>query len=141
MELTIAATLALVSCFYLSLTTSPVSGYSSKCSGKWRIHACLGGNGKRSDPDMSPEKIQPSLLHRVLISDAQQLNRILQETPQTSDDSTYLSPFDDGSYKSVSDDDFSQPIDRSVPEVRALRQYLEALKIQRALREGSEDLM
>ncbi|CAL1548592.1 unnamed protein product, partial [Lymnaea stagnalis] len=75
---------------------------------------------------MSPEKIPPSLLHRVLISDAQQLNRLLQVS-HASHDNTFLSPFDDAGYKSVSDEDFSQAIDRSVPEVRQLRQYLEAL--------------
>ncbi|KAK0057820.1 ggng 1, partial [Biomphalaria pfeifferi] len=42
MELTIAANLALVSCIYLTLITSPASGYTWKCKGKWFIHACLG---------------------------------------------------------------------------------------------------
>ncbi|XP_060067767.1 uncharacterized protein LOC132547969 [Ylistrum balloti] len=38
-------------CVYLSVNFSSVSaGWRGKCRGRWSIHACLGGNGKRSGP-------------------------------------------------------------------------------------------
>lgn len=43
---------------YFLSTVSTVNG--RKCSGRWAIHACYGGNGKRSSPssDNSLENIQ-----------------------------------------------------------------------------------
>ncbi|KAL8570921.1 hypothetical protein ACOMHN_023594 [Nucella lapillus] len=37
-----------------------------KCSGRWAIHACWGGNGKRSDPsvDLAPS---PTVLRQLLL--------------------------------------------------------------------------
>ncbi|XP_069134608.1 uncharacterized protein [Argopecten irradians] len=37
---------AVTCCVYLSVNISSVS--AGKCRGRWSIHACLGGNGKRS---------------------------------------------------------------------------------------------
>ncbi|XP_052807966.1 uncharacterized protein LOC128236877 [Mya arenaria] len=42
------AFIAFYTCVYISSSISTAYGY--KCSGKWAIHACFGGNGKRSGP-------------------------------------------------------------------------------------------
>lgn len=82
MEITLGSsfTVALLSCIYISLIMTPT--VSAKCYGKWAIHACWGGNGKRSDPNLSPssEKVRPSLLRQLLIKDVQRLSDILQST-------------------------------------------------------------
>ncbi|XP_059179184.1 uncharacterized protein LOC131958269 isoform X2 [Physella acuta] len=140
MELTIVASFALISCLYLATLSTPVSG-SGKCKGKWQIHACFGGNGKRSDPNMSQDTELPaSLLKTVLISDAQKLNRMLSENEALPDEASQPAyPYDDTVSKN--DYDYNQQLNRITPEIRNLRKYLEALKIQHALRESGDDLI
>ncbi|KAK6170808.1 hypothetical protein SNE40_019112 [Patella caerulea] len=50
MEVRCSVLITVTSILYLILTVSTVSG---KCSGRWAIHACFGGNGKRSDPSVA----------------------------------------------------------------------------------------
>uniref|UniRef100_A0A0B6ZT42 Uncharacterized protein n=1 Tax=Arion vulgaris TaxID=1028688 RepID=A0A0B6ZT42_9EUPU len=135
MELSIGVSFALVSCVYLLVFTSPAT---AKCRGQWAIHACFGGNGKRSDPNMSPEtNIEPSLLRRVLFSDAQNLNRITQNDNSALNEDV-MSPAEneiDG-LKNTDDESNRMQLTRNAPEVRDLRRYLRALVIQHALREN-----
>lgn len=93
MELTFGSsfTVALLSCLYISLITCPV--VTAKCHGRWAIHACFGGNGKRSDPNMSPstDELPPTLLRQLLVSDVQRLSRLLRE-PEAPVEDADLSP-------------------------------------------------
>lgn len=151
MELTIGSSVTFVSCIYLLLVTSPVSG---KCRGKWAIHACFGGNGKRSDPSMNSEpNYEPSLLHRALISDAERLRRMLQmplvaakplaeSNNAVSERNMALSTdeYEDGDIKDSSDDRYNKQLTRNVHDVTELRRYLRALELQHALRKKEADL-
>ncbi|XP_055889675.1 uncharacterized protein LOC106056435 [Biomphalaria glabrata] len=142
MELTIAANLALVSCIYLTLITSPASGYTWKCKGKWFIHACLGGNGKRSDPSLNTENNIPTslLLRRVLESDPQQINQLLGERsrPELYEENQ-LTSLEEPSYRSVAEGEISQSPNGNKVDLETMRRYLEAFRLQRAIRESSED--
>jgi hypothetical protein len=143
MELTVGASLSLVSCLYLLAFTSPAS---AKCHGKWAIHACFGGNGKRSDPSLSLKtNIEPSLLHRVLISDAQKLQQLLQAQKEDlgPQDDLILVPTqnEDEGYQGVDEDSYRGQVSRSAPEVRGLRRYLHELELRHQLRKRQGDLM
>ncbi|XP_067676136.1 uncharacterized protein [Haliotis asinina] len=52
---------------YLALLLQPATG---KCVGKWAIHSCFGGNGKRSDPNIAQTidtRKQSNLLRQLLL--------------------------------------------------------------------------
>ncbi|XP_076444660.1 uncharacterized protein LOC143282780 [Babylonia areolata] len=55
--------IAMTSFFILSAVIRPSEG---KCTGRWAIHACWGGNGKRSDPSMDVAPA-PSILRQLLM--------------------------------------------------------------------------
>lgn len=56
---------------YFSSTTS---GFGSKCTGRFAIHACFGGNGKRSGPPLDLSKKQNQndqlLLKKILLQNS-----------------------------------------------------------------------
>ncbi|BFZ09697.1 hypothetical protein BsWGS_12736 [Bradybaena similaris] len=151
MELTIGASVTFVSCLYLLVIASPVSG---KCHGKWAIHACFGGNGKRSDPSMNSEpSLEPSLLHRALMSDAERLSRMLQlpiiaADPLAESDNTEsqrsmalsTDEYDDGGIKDNAEERYNSLFTRDVPDVSDIRRYVRALKLQHAMRKKEADL-
>nr|BAQ25803.1 TEP-2 precursor [Reishia clavigera] len=58
-----ALCLAMTLFVIVSTVIKPSEG---KCYGKWAMHACWGGNGKRSDPsaDLAPN---PSVLRQLLL--------------------------------------------------------------------------
>lgn len=64
-DLTQACRIALISCLIVSLVATPADS-ARKCRGPWAIHACFGGNGKRSDPSLSPVG-ESSLLRQYLL--------------------------------------------------------------------------
>ncbi|XP_060558226.1 uncharacterized protein LOC132718529 [Ruditapes philippinarum] len=70
MQSTTFAFLAVSVCVYISCTFTTVYG---KCSGRWAIHACYGGNGKRSGPPEidtdSKLKERQYILRQLLLSD------------------------------------------------------------------------
>ncbi|XP_045196423.1 uncharacterized protein LOC123551503 [Mercenaria mercenaria] len=70
MQSTTLAFVAISVCVYISCTFTTVYG---KCSGKWAIHACYGGNGKRSGPPDtdtdSKLKERQYILRQLLLSE------------------------------------------------------------------------
>lgn len=81
MQSTTFAFLAISSCVYISFTFTTVHG---KCSGRWAIHACYGGNGKRSgppEPDTNSKLTDRQyILRQLFLSD--RLPKTLPSEPQ-----------------------------------------------------------
>lgn len=53
--------------------TSSTSGFTNKCRGRWAIHACFGGNGKRSGPPTDLTKTNQNdqlLLRKILLQNS-----------------------------------------------------------------------
>jgi len=81
---------ALCSCLYILTISCP--GASGKCRGSWAIHACFGGNGKRSSLPSAPapaspthrhrqsllDKVPPTTLRQMLVTDLVNLQTLLQ---------------------------------------------------------------
>nr|AQS80510.1 GGNG-1 precursor [Charonia tritonis] len=92
--------IALTSFVVLSAVFSPTEG---KCAGRWAIHACWGGNGKRSDPSLNVAP-SPSVLRQLLLRNRPVYAQALDSSeelpavaPQPADDlgSSYNSDFSD----------------------------------------------
>ncbi|KAH9520034.1 hypothetical protein Btru_071536 [Bulinus truncatus] len=109
--------------------------------GVWPCRGGGVGNGKRSDPNMSPESNLPSsLLRRVLVSNSQQqINQLLGDSSQPElFEERQLLPLDERSYRDLADDvEASQSVKGN--NIGAVRRYLEALRLQHELRDSSED--
>ncbi|BFZ25011.1 hypothetical protein BsWGS_28050 [Bradybaena similaris] len=133
MELSVGGSLALILCLYLSVITEPAS--ASKCRGEWAIHACFGGNGKRSDPS-----VEPGMLHKVLFSNARNLDRIFQ-SENVARPEEEMPAYDDEGTKADSDDIYPRQTVLVAPESRDFRRYLVALKLQQALRSRDRSLI
>jgi len=77
--------MALCSCLYLLTISCP--SVSGKCRGSWAIHACFGGNGKRSSLPSLPspthhratvlDKLPPATLSQLLLRDLVNLQKLL----------------------------------------------------------------
>jgi hypothetical protein len=140
MELTLGNGLVMILCLCLSAFTSPAS---AKCRGQWAIHACFGGNGKRSDPSQ-----EHNLLQRLIISNAQRLNRMLQnENALPAEDELIEAPvqYEDDELKTEveeeSDSTQSVRTVRKVPSMKDLRSLLRALRIQQSLPEREASIV
>lgn len=53
-----------------------LSGFTNKCRGRWAIHACYGGNGKRSGPptDLSKNNENDQLLLKKILLQNSDIN-------------------------------------------------------------------
>nr|ARS01377.1 ggng 2 [Deroceras reticulatum] len=132
MELTLGNGFVMILCLCLSAFTSPAS---AKCRGQWAIHACFGGNGKRSDPSQ-----EHNLLQKLIISNAQRLNRMLQNENAlpAAEDELIEAPvqYEDDELKAeVEEESDSTQSVRKVPSMKDLRSLLRALRIQQSLPE------
>ncbi|KAL4233355.1 hypothetical protein ACF0H5_008037 [Mactra antiquata] len=85
MQTSTYAFIAFSACVYISCTFTTVY---AKCSGRWAIHACYGGNGKRSGPPLadtdSTQKDRQYILRQLLLSDRQTSPDISLDTKLTS---------------------------------------------------------
>lgn len=56
--------------------SSTSSGFTNKCRGRWAIHACYGGNGKRSGPptDLSKNNENDQLLLKKILLQNSDIN-------------------------------------------------------------------
>uniref|UniRef100_A0A2C9KPX8 Uncharacterized protein n=1 Tax=Biomphalaria glabrata TaxID=6526 RepID=A0A2C9KPX8_BIOGL len=99
-------------------------------------------NGKRSDPSLNTENNIPTslLLRRVLESDPQQINQLLGERsrPELYEENQ-LTSLEEPSYRSVAEGEISQSPNGNKVDLETMRRYLEAFRLQRAIRESSED--
>ncbi|KAL5010588.1 hypothetical protein ScPMuIL_012893 [Solemya velum] len=113
--------LTFTSFLYLSFTVYTVSG---KCSGRWAIHSCYGGNGKRSgfdNPSLNTDTDNQKqlLLKRLLLRDVPDTDRDWEE-----------SLGEDFEREEV--DDLSQP------DIRQLTDLVRELLMQKKFRNGMD---
>lgn len=134
---------AVLTCLYMCLLTCPT--VTAKCRGRWAIHACYGGNGKRSDPNFrsASQRDTPTLLQKLLLSDATRINQLIQESEESdlplevveSSPGFELEPSVLQSLPLV-----DSSLEQDTP-LRKLRRYMMALKMQHQLRDDADRLI
>ncbi|XP_041354247.1 uncharacterized protein LOC121372059 [Gigantopelta aegis] len=122
----------LLSLVYLCVTVHPV--LAGKCSGKWAIHACFGGNGKRSDPTLTDmeDKVRSNLLRNLLLRGSYQPNTFVD----TQNDAQNSVLNDSPSYRHFEDDIPAE----SPPSVSRLQSMLQLFKLEKKMRREAEGL-
>lgn len=137
--------LTFLSFVYLCSLNCPTA--TAKCRGRWAIHACYGGNGKRSDPALSAtsQRSQPTLLQKVLLSNLKRLDNLLQESRESEEMLEEDFPSQGFELEPSEMEDsptlmLSQPSSDSHDRYRRLRGYLLAFKLKRAIRADQDTL-
>ncbi|KAK3603544.1 hypothetical protein CHS0354_027965 [Potamilus streckersoni] len=123
--------LTVSSLIYLLCSLSYVSG---KCSGRWAIHACYGGNGKRSGPPATltddTDSSKPLYLRQLLLGSRPHADQIkYEDIPQEGSD-------DDVFYDTLNNGVLAREEDLS--KVRGL---LKSLLMEKKVRSGNEDFV
>ncbi|XP_046370918.1 uncharacterized protein [Haliotis cracherodii] len=117
---------------YLALLLQPATG---KCVGKWAIHSCFGGNGKRSDPSIAQTidtQKQSNLLRQLLLRE--------RFPPSVGLDMNEEQDRDESDLNSFQDDLPQRPSAERQSDIDRLNIMLRTLMLQRKLRLAAERL-